>query len=211
LASAYDRIAKRREIGAAERDAKKFDDASFRRKFAGGSSWIANCGHNGDESRYLLFFTSVMKALLCAFLVVLLVAAAHAACPSAAYVDPDAVDQVPPSPAVTATTPSFLVTRPSELATTFYPVGPDANPRTNCPWKESGLKNWHDSTTWPNGAVPAVPLYSFATSVDPMKMTLIWNSFNPPCVAISLLSSPENSQHHFELRVHFVVELTWPP
>ena len=103
-----------------------------------------------------------------------LIALAIASCPSSSYVDPSAVDSIPSSPSFSPPSPSTLLTSPSELATSYKPTGPDANPRTGCPWSEVGLKNWHDPTTWATNGVPAV-----SAPTSPSSSSLFYFINNP--------------------------------
>jgi len=108
-------------------------------------------------SSILVKYSTMQRSAVLALLVaaMLLAPLAQSACPSASYVDAEAVDVIPSSPAITQAAPANLITQSAELVTVYKPAGPDANPRTNCPWRRSGLKNWHDPATW-GGSVPAV-------------------------------------------------------
>jgi len=65
-----------------------------------------------------------------------------------------------------------------------------ANPgQTNCPHAQSGLKNWHDASTWPNGLVPA---HGSTVNIPPntnVLLTTVDSSF-----VFNLISVPATSK-----------------
>lgn len=61
-----------------------------------------------------------------------------------------------PSPSLSNPLTQYHWSEKANLAAYRPPtVSPINNPsRTNCPYLEAGLKNWHDSTTW-GGSIPS--------------------------------------------------------